>query len=451
MTKRKLTYAAMLLALTASLAWAQGDAGQAPADNAAPQQGAAPAAATPPVAFGQDNTPATPADNPPISGLDQPSLEPGITGRSFLIPGLHANQSVDSNVSDTTGGSAVSGVTRVLGSLTLQRLWKSYEVALDYVGGAGFYTSRAQNVSQIHTLSIDDRILWRTGQLAIRDSFSYLPEGTFGSGSYGGAGALGSTGGLGGLGGGGIGGSQGGFFGPGQFASLGQQPRISNVALVDLSESLSPRTSVTLAGSYGLVHYTDNTLGFINSRQVSAQAGFDYQLNRKDQVGVSYGFQAFRYPSSIGSDFNTHVVHVLYGHRISGRMDLVLGVGPQLTLINNALTGSTSRLSVSGDASLRYRFPTTSVGLFYNHYNSSGSGFFTGATSDVARVSVSRPFSRLWTATADVGFTHQQARFYQVCWESVRQSFNYCMQGRIVTAAVRPDISAHSPAISSIT
>jgi hypothetical protein len=421
----------MFLGLVAAVSWAQGDTGQQPADNSQ-QPSAAPA-----VAFGQNNPPSAPADNPPITGLDQPALEPGITGRSFLIPGLHVNQSVDSNVNDSTGSAAVSGVTRALGSLTLERLWKSHEVAVDYVGGAAFYSNRSNNVSQIHTLGLDDRILWRTGQLALRDSFSYLPEGTFGSGSYGGAGALGGTGGLGGLGGGGLGGGlgggigsggQGGFFGPGQFASLGQQSRISNVALMDISENLSPRTSLTVAGSYGLVHFIDNTLGFINSRQISAQAGFNYQLNRKDQLGLLYGFQAFRYPSAIGSDFNTHVVHVLYGHRISGRLDLVLGAGPQLTMINNTTTGSTQRLSLSGRASLRYRFPNASVGLYYDHYNSSGSGFFTGATSDVARVSASRPFGRLWTATFDLGFTHNSKILPSVFGVSA-QTYNYLYAG----------------------
>jgi hypothetical protein len=434
MKTRQIICAAMFLGLVVGVSWAQGDTSQQPADNAqqpadnTQQPGATPAA----VAFGQNNPPAAPADNPPITGLDQPALEPGLTGRSFLIPGVHVNQSVDSNVDDSTGSAAVSGVTRALGSLTLERLWKSYQVALDYVGGAAFYSNRANNVSQIHTLGVDDRVLWRTGQLAIRDSFSYLPEGTFGSGAYGGSGALGGTG-LGGIGGGGLGGGigsggQGGFFGPGQFASLGQQPRISNVALADITESLSPRTSITAAGSYGLVHFTDNTLGFINSKQISAQAGFNYQLNRKDQLGLLYGFQAFRYPSTIGSNFDTHVVHVLYGHRITGRMDLVLGAGPQLTIINNGAAGSTQRLSLSGRASLRYRFSTANVGLYYDHYNSSGSGFFAGATSDVARASATRPFGRLWNATFDLGFTHNSKLLPSVFGVGA-QTYNYLYAG----------------------
>src|SRR2546427_9533149 len=40
-------------------------------------------------------------------------------------------------------------------------------------------------------LDVDQRINWKRGQLALRDSFSYLPEGTFGFGAYGGGTAYG--------------------------------------------------------------------------------------------------------------------------------------------------------------------------------------------------------------------------------------------------------------------
>src|SRR5205823_4934463 len=98
-----------------------------------------------------------------------------------------------------------------------------------YIGGGAFYTGRNTNFNQSHQLQAQDRYLWRTGQFSVRDSFSYLPEGSFGYGSYGGAG---NYLGLGGIGnttpGGGIGGTEFNFFGPGQFASIGQQPRINN-------------------------------------------------------------------------------------------------------------------------------------------------------------------------------------------------------------------------------
>src|SRR5580704_16147139 len=104
----------------ASVAWAQGEENQQPA---------------PAPALGQE-TPVPPvSENPPISGLDQPGLEPHAAPESFLLPGLHFSESGDSNIGNTLGGSSAGTVTRALGSLTLQRLWKNYSVATDYVGG----------------------------------------------------------------------------------------------------------------------------------------------------------------------------------------------------------------------------------------------------------------------------------------------------------------------------
>jgi hypothetical protein len=408
MNTGKMVFALLFLALAGGVARAQNDAGQQPAAGNDQQAPADNSQGAPNPAFGQNNPPPQSGENPPLSGLDQPSLEPQAAARSFLQPGAHISESVDSNLANDFGKSTVRGVTRVAGSLLLERYWSHYETALDYIGGAAFYSNFHRRTSQIQQLDAEQRIAWRRGQMVLRDSFSYLPEGSFGFGAFGGVGAYQSgLGGIGPIGGGVPGGAVGGIFGPGQFGSLGQTPRISNSAVADITESLSPRSSVTAAGGYGLVHFTDNNpLGFIDSRQFTAQAGYNYQFNRRDQGAVVYGFQEFRYPYIAGSSFTTHMVHVLYGHRISGRMDLVLGGGPQWTIINNPLFGKDNRLSLSGRASLRYHFPHSTVGLFYEHHNTSGSGFFLGANTDVARVSLNRPLGRLWQLTADVGYSH---------------------------------------------
>jgi hypothetical protein len=293
----------------------------------------------------------------------------------------------------------------------LQRIGSRYITAFDYVGGAAFYTGVSPSTSQIHQFDAEQKVLWRSGALTLRDRFSYLPEGSFGFGVYGESGAYNL--GLGGIGyvGGTLGQGLGGLFGLGEFGSLGQQPRIDNLAIADVTQSLSARSAVTEAGGYEIVHFTDNTAGFIDSNQITGQVGYDYQLSRKSQIALVYGFQDFRYPNIQGSSFSTHVVNLMYGYRISGRMDLLVGAGPQITLIHNspAFGGSSNRVTVSARAALRYRFPRTSIGIYYDRYNSSGSGYFVGEVSDVVRFSVSRPFTRLWTATADIGYAHNSA------------------------------------------
>jgi hypothetical protein len=432
-------------ALALETGWAQSDnsqqqpaSSQQPADNTQQQgTGAVPA-------FGQDNAAPVSNDNPPLSGLDQPSLEPRAAARSFLIPGAHVSESLDTNVG--SGGPHINGITRALGSLSLQRLWSRYDVGVDYVGGVAFYPRSSAGAAQVHQLDADQRILWRTGQLGIRDSFSYLPEGMFGFGSFGGAGALPGLG----IGGGILGGGLGNFFGPGEFATLQQQPRLTNVSLADITQALSPRSTVTIAGSYGLVHFVNNSFGFVNSRQVGAQAGYNYLLSRRDQVGIAYGYQVFRYPGIGGTNFNTQLVHLLYGHRISGRMDLVLGGGPQYTQLNTAQTRSNTHLSASGRAMLRYRFEKSSVSLSYHHYNTSGSGFFTGAKSDVGQITYTRPINRLWDMLADIGYTHN-ARIFPLFLgiptpagiPSNTTSYNYWYVGGALHRQIGRDFSAY--------
>ncbi len=443
MKKQYSIYVVLLVAISlAAGAQTSGDpqaTSQQPADTG--QQSTAPAPA-----LGPDSVSQT-IENPPLSSLDQPALEPGLSSRSFLLPGVHVLDTADTDLSgDLVGKDPVRSVTRALGSLQLQKLWKNYDLSIDYAGGAAIYENFSRTAAQIHALNLDQRIRWRTGQISFRDSFSYLPEGTFGYGAFGGAGGydLGGFGNVGGLED--VGG--GTFFSAGQYGSLGQDPRVTNTALVELTELLNPRSSVTVTGSYGLTDFTSNQppctptsalccppVGdcvsptdcqplsscclpptqtdvlnapgcLINSHQFAAQVGYNYQLNRRDQIAFVYGYQDFSYPvTSLGS-FTTNHVHILYGHRISGRMDLQLGGGPQVTEIRQTGAASIRQITGTGRVSLRYRFPRTTLSASYDRLSTNGSGFFGGATTNIARLSIAHPLNRLLTITGDVGYTH---------------------------------------------
>jgi len=400
----------LILSLSALPAvWAQSDTqgqDQQPATGAEQNQTANPPAS------GQESAIPSASENPPISGLDQPSLEPGAVTRSFLAPGAMISESADSNLTGNLGSGATSpdvgGTTRAMGSLTLQRIWTRYETDLQYIGGGVFYEGVNRSANQIQEVELAQRIKWRTGQLALRDSLTYLPEGAFGEGSYGGSGALQS--GLAGLGQGmgglssGTGSGIGGTLSASQFGSLGEEPRLTNSAVADLVEAVNPRSSLTFAGSYGFVHFTDNNLGLIDSDQVAAQAGYDHQINRTDQIALTYGFQDFHFPQIGGSSASTNTVHFVYGHRLNGRMDFIAGAGPQFTRIESSQFPSSTRISASGNLKLRYRFSHASMQLEYRHYNTNGSGYFLGAASDVASLSALRSLGRVWELNSDAGF-----------------------------------------------
>jgi hypothetical protein len=167
---------------------------------------------------------------------------------------------------------------------------------------------------------------------------------------------------------------------------------------------------------------------FIGNSQVSAQVGYNRILGPHDQGALSYGYQGFDF--STGVNFHSHVIQLMWGHRITGRMDFLIGAGPQFTQINNiptVVTNPTSadtippcfispsiqlecprndlRLSAAGRASLRYKFPKVNLDLSYQHYLTSGSGFFAGSESDIVRLSANRPLNRVWTAFSDIGYS----------------------------------------------
>src|SRR5580658_871518 len=176
MTKRHSLWGLVVLVVAYSLAWGQDDSAQQPANSAAqtnPQQ--------PVPAYGPANGEPSGSENPPISGVDMPNLEPHAAPLSYLQAGAHVSESVDSNIENSLGGSDVSTISRGLGSLELQRLWSHYDLYVDYRGGVGYYNEQRIGLEQIEELGLNQKITWKRGEFGVRDAFSYQPEGSFGS------------------------------------------------------------------------------------------------------------------------------------------------------------------------------------------------------------------------------------------------------------------------------
>lgn len=414
--------AVLVFALSTVTAWSQDDS----STSQAPDSGAPPAA----------TGPAEPTlENPPVTGLDRPLTEALYGGRSYLVPGLQASEAVDSNASGK--GQGATALTQGLGSLDLRRLWKRYAVGLDYVGGGVVFDGEPANgrrrAYQVHTLASDQRILWRTGQVAIRDTFDYLPEGQFGFGSYGGPGSFGQA--LGGSVGGGTGvgsgvtGSPNGAFNGTGIGSIGFQPRIDNSAIVDITQQISARSTVTLAGGFGLSHYLNKPnaqFPIVDSEETTAQAGYNRLLTRKDQVGILYGFQELHFPRAGSGSVNVNIWNLMYAHRITGRLNFVLGGGPQLIEVHNPaftflLLGvipvrvpASTKQALTADAIAKVDYTLssrTSLSLQYQRFVSTGSGFYAGATTNAVRATAFHLIRQRWTATADAGYSRNSALY----------------------------------------
>lgn len=367
--------------------------------------------------YGQDNSAPPYEENPPISGLDQPGLEPHGAPLSYLQPGATVSESVDSNVENAPGAGATHSISRGLGSLQLQRLWSHYDLALQYIGGVAYYNQSGLGWKLLQQMDLDQKITWKRGQLSLRDSFSYLPEGNFGAayGSLGSEGiaSLGNT-------------SFGSFWGGAGLGTLGLVPRVSNVSLADVTENLTPKSALTAAGGYAVVHFygTDPFTGgsYLNNTQVSGQVGYDRILSSRTQVAVVYGYQGFDF-SSIGTAFHSHVILGMYGHRISGKMDFLIGAGPQITDIDlSTILGTLNdrRVGVAGRMQLRYQLSRTSFNLSYQRFETGGSGLFAGSETDLATLSADHRLTRVWNVFADLGYS-RNSRLQQLTLEQLAQ------------------------------
>jgi len=439
MKKNQYILLALLLLCALNVASSQDDSTEAPS-------GSIQQPATPPApAYGQE--PATPpvSQGPPLTSLDEPALEPNIATRSFLAPDITVAEFADTNASSALGGRrAWNGVTHLQGSLALQRLWSRYETDLQYGVGGTFYNNNV-SATQVHHLNFNQRFLWRTGSFQLRDTASYLPDGSFGFGSFGGA----SLAGVGGFGGSGFGGGVGGIagfpeLGGSSFGGVGNIPRLHNLAMAEIQENFSPRSSVTLAGGYGLLHFTESAPGLIDSRQVNGQAGYNYTISRRSTIGTMYGYRAFSFPSQGGGSFRTHLVHLVYGYQLTGRLSLTLSGGPQLIRFTDPVNGSRHDVSGSGRAMLKYRFSErTSMSFDYHHFTSSGSGFFAGAETDLVRLNAMRQMGRLWTMTADIGYNHNR-RLQNSAAGADAVSYNSGYGGLRISRILRRTISAYA-------
>jgi hypothetical protein len=187
------------------------------------------------------------------------------------------------------------------------------------------------------------------------------------------------------------------------FTSIG--PRYTNSFVTQANYELSPRGSITVAGSYGILRFTNP--GNISSDQAIASLGYNYLLTKKDTIGVSYRFGGYHYsgaPQAIGDD----VINFVYGRKIKGRLALQLFGGPEMTTFRVPIGSVTSRVVGSGGASLTYGVSRGEVSLNYNQGLTGGSGTLIGANTSQVLFAANRQLTRQWNGNANFGFARNQ-------------------------------------------
>ncbi len=282
-----------------------------------------------------------------------------------------------------------------LGNLSLLEAWNRSTLAVNYSGGGSFTTNSSQGNSFYQQLALSLNYRTERWLLQIVDNFAQSPQSQFGFGGGTGLGVPGVGGSLGttipGLGG-----------NYGSYQNIyGVGPFINNVGAVQATYALTKRSSITLAGSYGLLHFTQP--GNIDSNTTVGSIGYNYALSRSDTIGLVYRFSSYQFPGSPQA-YGDQIISVAYGRKVTGHLALRLFVGPEITTyrIPIGTTSQTTGFSVSAHAT--YGFQRGSFALSYDHGLSGGSGVLVGSTLDQASASVSRSLTRVWGGNLIFGY-----------------------------------------------
>jgi len=366
-----------------------------------------PAAVGPEVASGQseENTQSTQAPVV-LTGLGTAPGGALSAERDQLVPEFRVLETLESNPNELPDVSTVRSITRILGTVGVQRVRNFTDLKLAYVGGVELFNDHNESTDrnrQLQELYFDGKLKWKRTNLRLVDAFSYLPEAAFGAGSFGGVGVFSSLlgGYLAGLGSAGL--SQ---FAPAQFASIGDSPRFVNTSMVELERRVSPRAVLTATAAYGFVNFLETPPENPpppNASQGIGEVGYNYAVGPKDTAAVLGGYGSFDF-SHIGQAFTTAYTELLWGHAFSSRTTLGGGAGP--VVIDVKETGGGDQLTWIAVARLQYQRPRTGVSVRYLHYINGGSGLLLGAHSDAAVLEASRQLTRAWNGNLHAGYTH---------------------------------------------
>jgi hypothetical protein len=341
-------------------------------------------------------------DNRELTGVQDPSLGVPSVNHSYWTPHAELAITVDSEPPEGTGNSGFTTWTSLTGGVDLRWMSGRSDMTVGYIGGGIFSNDGGSSSGIVQDLNFVDKFTFRRWALTLIEQAAYTPESAFGTGGFPGVSLPGGAPGLGGL-------------APGQTIITNEGQRFLNTSLGEVDVYLTPRSSLTFAGGYSLLHsFGEDLLDYGNT---IAQAGYNYQLNRKDSVGVSYVFSGYHY-NNFDESIDTHTLLLSYGRKITGRLAFRISAGPEFAFINTAITpgtgvgtigppsgGSTTNLYWFLATSVQYQLERTGLSASYTHGVAGGSGVFTGSLVDTVTGSAGRQLSRVSNVSWNLGFS----------------------------------------------
>jgi hypothetical protein len=372
----------------------------------------------------EDNVTELTPDTSALTGVQNLTIGAPVS-RSYWQPHVDITSTVDSNPQIEPGQSSWGTWTSIIGGVDLHRTSGNSVLTLNYLGGGMFSNDSNGNNGVLQGLSFSDRYLFRRWAILFFDQLSYSPGSAFG---------------LNGLGGdsfpGGGSAGTGTVFNPGESLLTGQGQILQNSFNTEVDTYLTARTSLTFVGGYSLGHYFQSDL--FDYGNANFRVGYNYQLDRKNTIGLSYTFSEFNYSNS-NQSITSHTAQVSYGRRVTGRLAFQVGVGPQISFSHEPITGGVSPGGSPGttsatlvgwalNANLQYQWERTSLILSYNHGVGGGAGLLTGSLTDTASGSITRQVSRTFSSGITGGYSRNQGEAIGL-GAATNQTFDYWFGG----------------------
>lgn len=379
------------------------DSGPASPDSPLPPMGAnpkgQPARGVSPASDSQPYDPAqVQPDTHVLSGAELFSVGSLGKPRTIFDPSLYVSATGTSAPFLGPTQTALMSGTLFGATLNVDQRWGISRLIASYNGGDTINHPNYVTNTSYHDLSIEDEITWARLKLRIRDDLQVSPYAFFGGQGIGGPGLV------------------------GQFSSslqttisstlagetiqTGEVIRLLNNALGEVDYSLSRRSTFSLSGSYGLLHFMGP--GFIDSRSLYAQGGYNHMLDPKDSIAV---IGAYNKSDFVGFPNSNHayIGELAYGRNITGKVALQMAAGPEQIRVSNPGSSDFQFLSWSTSAAISFHHPRTDYSLHYTHALSNGGGVILGALSHTFSASVSHSFTRYWSGSASSGYAFSRS------------------------------------------
>jgi hypothetical protein len=338
-----------------------------------------------------------------FGGAEASSIRSPGSAHGYFLPSFEFSEMADSNFEIGGGPQRFEAISTLMGRLDYQKSSRHSTTTVEFIGGGSIYNHHSELNSTSEQFGISHSYQGRRWSFLFDDRASYLPESPYGYGGFGFMGALGQD----------LGGASGSnlsnlnpAFSSSQTLLTGRGPRVLNTTVGQMQYKVGSRSSITLSGSYGLLHFREP--GFIDTRNSYILFGYNHSISARDNVGVSYGYSMLRY-HNLPQSVDTHLLQITYGHRVSGRLAVHFGAGPQFLVIKNPISGSSTSNSWAASSSLDYQHKRQAISLSYNRGTNNGGGVLIGAITDDVRASWSTEFARRWSWSLSPGYAHNRS------------------------------------------